>query len=88
MEPAKEPISVRARKLVQQIQGRGGVKDQQATLFSRDGLLDAVQVLYEECSSDCLKNFDKNIAGNFVLVSSIWLYVADNNELIFIVRRR
>lgn len=61
MEPSKEPISVRIRRLSQQILGKTTIKEEM-NVITREGLLDALQVLYDECNADCLKNFDKNIA--------------------------
>lgn len=62
MERTKEPISVRIGKLNSQIIGKTKTFHH---IFNREGLLDALQVLYDECDSDCLRNLDKNVA-NFV----------------------
>ncbi|GLH00471.1 Serine/threonine-protein kinase Genghis Khan [Gryllus bimaculatus] len=64
MEPCKEPVSVRITRLNNFFLGRGGSAAN--TLLSkqfigREGLLDALVVLYDECNNDALKK-DKNIA--------------------------
>lgn len=60
MESSKEAISVRVGKLNSQIMGK--VKTDNANLLTREGLLDALQVLYDECNTECIKNLDKNIS--------------------------
>lgn len=62
MESAKEPISVRVAQLNSQLVSTKS-PDKKSNLLSREGLLDALNVLYEECKSDCLKNSDKHIAS-------------------------
>lgn len=41
--------------------GKATLKNQ-SSLLTREGLLDALQLLFDECNSDCLKTSDKNIA--------------------------
>lgn len=64
METQKDPISVRMHRLTQQILGKNNLIEN-SVLLTREGLLDALQVLFDECNSDCLKNGDKSIS-NFV----------------------
>lgn len=59
MEPSKEPISVRVSKLNTQIVGKCKISD---NILNREGLLDTLQALYDECDSECLRNLDKNIS--------------------------
>jgi citron Rho-interacting kinase len=63
MEPSKEPISVRIARLNSLFMGRvcagnGLVKKH---CLGREGLMDALIVLYDECNNDTLKK-DRNIA--------------------------
>lgn len=58
MEPSKEPITVRISKLNSQIVGKAKLFD---NLLTREGLLDALQVLYDECDTECMKNLDKKV---------------------------
>lgn len=74
MESSKEPITVRVGKLNSQIIGKTKTFH---PIFNREGLLDALQVLYDECDSDCLRNLDKNIAN----------FVDDNKKFITDVKR-
>lgn len=64
MEASKEAISVRVTRLNTQLLGRlcapqNGVKPQ----MDREGLLDALTVLYDECNTDTLKKSDKFIVS-------------------------
>lgn len=70
MESSKEAISVRVGKLNSQIIGK--VKTDNSSLLTREGLLDALQVLYDECSTECVKNLDRNIS----------LFVEKNKKII------
>ena len=48
-----ESIACRTSKLNQMFQGRKLTSDQKS-IVGREGLLDALFVLYDECSSECL----------------------------------
>ncbi|XP_022914503.2 citron Rho-interacting kinase [Onthophagus taurus] len=61
MEPSKEPINVRTKRIINHIIGNASSVEETLSLLTREGLLDVLDVLYEECSSECLKNADKNI---------------------------
>ncbi|XP_071448673.1 citron Rho-interacting kinase [Hetaerina americana] len=67
MEPSKEPISVRIARLNNLFLGKTTSSNPAIVnkhWVSREGLLDALIVLYDECNNDALKR-DKHIA-NFV----------------------
>lgn len=59
MEVSKEPISVRISRLNEQLVGRSG----KTKVIDREGLLDALTVLYDECNTEHLKKNDKYIGG-------------------------
>lgn len=63
MEPLKEAISVRSARLNNHVLGRN-INNASASMkcVAREGLLDALMALYDECNSDILKKSDKNIA--------------------------
>ncbi|XP_069684092.1 citron rho-interacting kinase isoform X2 [Periplaneta americana] len=63
MEPSKEPISVRIARLNSLLLGRVGTGNVLAKKhrLGREGLMDALIVLYDECNNDTLKK-DRNIA--------------------------
>lgn len=61
MEPSQEPISVRINRINAQILGKLDITKNFTNLFAKESLLDALQVLYDECNTDHLKNQDKNI---------------------------
>ncbi|KAF5279138.1 hypothetical protein FQA39_LY18316 [Lamprigera yunnana] len=60
MEPSKEPITVRASQLNSLL--LSNKVQNKSNIISRDGLLDALTVLYDECNNDCLKGTDVRIA--------------------------
>lgn len=62
MEPSKEPISVRVAQLNSKIVSTK-VTETKSNLISREGLFDALIVLYDECNTDCLKKHDSHIAS-------------------------
>ncbi|XP_068087036.1 citron rho-interacting kinase [Anabrus simplex] len=67
MEPSKEPISVRIARMNNLFLGRPGTFlncINSKHHLGREGLLDALVVLYDECNNDTLKK-DRNI-GSFV----------------------
>lgn len=64
METLQEPIGVRANRLNTQIFG----KQTRNSAISKEGLLDAFQVLYDECNSDYLKKQDENVKVDLVFV--------------------
>lgn len=59
MESSKEPISVRIARLNNLFLGRVGAGNMH--YLGREGLMDALVVLYDECNNDHLKK-DQNIA--------------------------
>lgn len=59
MEPSKDAISVRLAKLNNQFLGRSTAGKRS---LHRDGLLDALSVLYDECNNETLKKGDVHIA--------------------------
>jgi citron Rho-interacting kinase len=63
MEPSKEPICVRIARLNSVFLGRAGAGNVNAKehYLRREGLLDALILLYDECNNDALKK-DRNIA--------------------------
>lgn len=61
MEPSSEAISVRLGRINSKILGKPPSKCSKMSVITREGLLDALQVLYDECNADCLKQYDKNI---------------------------
>lgn len=61
MEPSAETITARVIKLNSQILGKTQVKNSKLNVVSREGLLDTLQLLYDECNTDSLKQYDKNI---------------------------
>lgn len=61
MEPHNETISVRIDRINSQILGNSSEKCLGANIISREGLLDALQLLYEECDAEHLKKVDKNV---------------------------
>lgn len=60
MEPSQEPIGVRVNRLNAQLLGKP-VKNGNSGVITKEGLLDAFQVLYDECNSEQLKKCDKNV---------------------------
>lgn len=62
MEPSKDPISVRVAQLNSQLVSTK-LSENNSNLITREGLLDALGVLYNECNSDCLKKYDQQIAA-------------------------
>ena len=65
-----ESIAVRVSKLNQLFVGRAGQFLEHKALASREGLLDALVVLYEECSTDHLMKND--YIANFVKKCKNW----------------
>ncbi|ENN75042.1 hypothetical protein YQE_08357, partial [Dendroctonus ponderosae] len=65
METLKEPISVRVARLNSELTGKTKTPER-APLISRETVLDALQVLYDECSAEGMQKLDSNIAS-FVL---------------------
>ena len=65
MDTLKDPISLRTSRINAQIIGKPNNWKYKSELLTREGLLDVLQVLYDECNLDCMKNDDKNIQ-NFV----------------------
>lgn len=61
MEPLREAISVRLARINSQILGKNQAKCSNMSVFSREGLLDGLQILYDECNTECLKQYDANI---------------------------
>lgn len=61
MEALKQPISVRVSRIISDLAGRTERDEKGSNLFTREGLLDAVTVLYDECNTESIKKFDKNI---------------------------
>ncbi|XP_017783793.1 PREDICTED: citron Rho-interacting kinase [Nicrophorus vespilloides] len=61
MEACKDTISVRVTRLNNQLLNKS-TKDK-AQLLNRECLYDALQLLFDECNSDCLKTSDKQIAS-------------------------
>lgn len=63
MEPSKEPICVRITRLNNIFLGRPGAGNVNAKkhYLGREGLIDALILLYDECNNDALKK-DRNIA--------------------------
>lgn len=62
MEPSQETINARVSKINAQILGK--TKQQNVNnVLARETLLDAFQVLYDECNIEALKQNDKNIQG-------------------------
>lgn len=63
MEPCTEPISVRISRLNQLLLGKSPANCQIVAkyLISREGLFDALTVLYDECNNDYMRK-DKNTA--------------------------
>lgn len=62
MEPSQETINARVSKINAQILGK--TKQQSVnSVLARETLLDAFQVLYDECNIEALKQNDKNIQG-------------------------
>ncbi|KAK5638338.1 hypothetical protein RI129_012633 [Pyrocoelia pectoralis] len=59
MEPSKDPINVRISQLNSNLTSS---KTSKTSLISREGLLDALTVLYDESNNDCLKKCDRHIA--------------------------
>jgi len=59
MESSREPISVRIARLNNLFLGRAGAGN--THYVGREGLLDALILLYDECNNDILKK-DRNIA--------------------------
>ena len=61
---SKEPISVRITRLNRLFLGRNGNGSAvcRKHFFGREGLLDTLTVLYDECNNDALKK-DRNIAA-------------------------
>ncbi|XP_031331447.1 citron Rho-interacting kinase-like [Photinus pyralis] len=64
MEPSKDPISARTAQLNSNLLSTK-TSNSRTNLLNRDGLLDALTVLYDESNNDCLKKFDRHI-GEFV----------------------
>lgn len=60
MEPSQEPISVRINRITGHIIGKLD-SSRHGNLLSKDTLLDTLQVLYDECNLDYLKNSDINV---------------------------
>ncbi|KAJ9599608.1 hypothetical protein L9F63_009925, partial [Diploptera punctata] len=60
--PTKEPISVRITRLNRLFLGRNGNAVSRKHYLGREGLLDALTVLFDECNNDVLKK-DRNIAA-------------------------
>lgn len=58
MQALKEAISVRVARINSEITGKSNGKNQ---LLHRETLLDALQVLYDECSAESMQK-DSNIA--------------------------
>lgn len=60
MEPSKDPIAVRITRLNRQILGKvtSGASKLRKTIVSREALLDALTVLYDECNDDPVKKCD------------------------------
>jgi hypothetical protein len=65
MEPSKEVINVRLCQLNGQLLGRGvafaGGSSASKRLLTKETLLDALNVLYDECNNDSLKKNDEFI---------------------------
>jgi hypothetical protein len=63
MEPSKEPICVRIARLNSIFLGRADAGNVNAKkhCLGREGLMDALILLYDECNNDALKK-DRNIA--------------------------
>lgn len=61
MEPSQEPISVRINRIDSLLLGKLHTLKCSTHLLSKEALLDALQLLYDECNADHLKNSDKNI---------------------------
>lgn len=74
MEPSKEPISVRIGKLNAQIVGKSKSSHR---IITRESLFDALQVLYDECDNDCIKNLDRNVSA----------FVEENKKFISDIKR-
>lgn len=62
METLKEPISVRLARLNSELTGKTKAAER-APLLSRETVLDALQVLYDECSAEGMQKLDANIAS-------------------------
>lgn len=60
MEASKEAISVRVSRLNSQLLGKNAQNN--SSKLTREGLLDALTVLFDECNADALKRSDKYIA--------------------------
>lgn len=61
MESSKEAVSVRISRLNTQLLGKNVIAQNKMKL-TREGLLDALTVLYDECNIDAIKRNDKYIA--------------------------
>lgn len=61
MEALNEPISVRVSRINNNIVGKTEGNKSSSSLTNREGLLDALTLLYDECNTESLKKFDKNI---------------------------
>ncbi|XP_030763845.1 citron Rho-interacting kinase [Sitophilus oryzae] len=61
METSKEPISVRISRLNKNIIARPECSSK-VSLLNRECLLDALQILYDECSAEYLQKQDQNVA--------------------------
>ncbi|KAI4463668.1 myotonic dystrophy s/t kinase-related [Holotrichia oblita] len=61
MEPSQEPISVRINRINAYILGKLDATKNFTHAFTKESLLDALQLLYDECNTDHLKNSDRNI---------------------------
>lgn len=61
MESSNESISVRVNRLNTQLFTAKSVKSDSSDVITKEGLLDAFQVLYNECNNEHLKKTDKNI---------------------------
>lgn len=59
MQAVKEAISVRVTRINSEITGKLNEKN---LLLNREVLLDALQVLYDECSLESMQKGDSNIA--------------------------
>jgi len=57
MEPSKEPVSVRIARLNNMVLGKTA-----RSLIRREGLIDSLLVLYDECNNDSMKR-DPNISA-------------------------
>lgn len=57
MEPSDEPVSVRCTRINSQIAD----KCRATSVLSKEGLLDALQVLYDECNCEHLKKTDRDV---------------------------